>query len=497
VLSLLNNPRTKVTVVMPSRQAWERELMRQYEDYDDYDDDDYGDDGDGFDDETTEMDELMELAVSDDDIDMEEDEDSKKREDDDQKNEDENEGKNEDDEGTQSEAEERKREKKKKREKCCPYSVGDFFDILFLLGLLKRGLGRLARALIRLCRGRSARERSPLDEPSTSASSADDIEMTPTTPTTTTATTTKKKRPAAAPKPESDSEETDAQPATAGRRMSTSRSVQGISQMAERLEEVEERRRRATAHNKSDHEGIMQLRHSRKRRRKRAERHHHPHLPWHIGKRRSEKQKLELEEDPERAWMSDMDDVLAQLNKHPEQVTIIQVNMHRLLEATLKEEKKKRAKHQRQLLLVGIDREWDTFAQDQARWGAFLRAASSPSTFVLLLHPRLPGAHMDPDGSAAVSGSGGGGGTSLRDRLLCCCCWPSARRRHQPQPPSAIDDEKNEDDYVDETSKNEGDEKNEDDGDDDNSYRDENEDDNQTSHETNSSGTDAESGPRR
>jgi hypothetical protein len=41
--------------------------------------------------------------------------------------------------------------------------------------------------------------------------------------------------------------------------------------------------------------------------------------------------KLELEEDPERAWMSDMDDVMAQLNKHPDQVTIVQVNAHRLL----------------------------------------------------------------------------------------------------------------------------------------------------------------------
>jgi hypothetical protein len=214
VLSLLNNPRTKVTIVMPSRQAWERELMRQYagcdddDDYDDYDDDD---DDEGFDDEAaTEMDELMELAVSEDDVEPEDE--LEKKEDDNEKEEE----KNEDDEVTQSE-EERNKEKKK-REKCCPYSVGDFFDILFLLGLLKRGLVRLARALIQPCRGRSARERSPLDEPA-SASSAEDIEMTPTT--------TKKRR-AAAPKPESDSE-TDVQSATAGRRMSTSRSVQGIS----------------------------------------------------------------------------------------------------------------------------------------------------------------------------------------------------------------------------------------------------------------------------
>jgi hypothetical protein len=153
-----------------------------------------------------------------------------------------------------------------------------------------------------------------------------------------------------------------------------------------------------------------------------------------------------------------------------------------MTEATLKEEKKKRSKHQRQLLLVGIDRAWDTFAHDQARWSAFIHAASSPSTFVLLLHPRLPGAHMDSDGSAGASGSGGSGRRSLRDRLL-CCCWPSARRGHEPQPPSAIDDEKNEDDYED--GKNE----------DDNNNEDENED-NQTSNDTNSSGTEAESGPR-
>jgi hypothetical protein len=212
LLSLLNNPQTKVTVVMPSRQAWERELMRQYEGYDDDDDyDDYDEDEDDDDEAAMEMDELTELAVSDDDV-----EPRRKKED---ENENENEEKNEDDEVTQSD-EERKKEKKK-REKCCPYSVGDFFDILFLLGLLKRGLVRLARALLQPCRDRSAREPSPLDEPA-SGSSTEDIEMRPTT---TKATTTKKRR-AAAPKPESDS---DVQPATAGRGMSSSRSMQGIS----------------------------------------------------------------------------------------------------------------------------------------------------------------------------------------------------------------------------------------------------------------------------
>jgi hypothetical protein len=240
VLSLLNNPRTKVTIVMPSRQAWERELMRQYEgfDDDDYDDEDYDDD-EGFDDEAaTEMDELMELAVSEDDVEPEDE--LEKKEDDNEKDEE----KIEDDEVTQSE-EERNKEKKK-REKCCPYSVGDFFDILFLLGLLKRGLVRLARALIQPCRGRSARERSPLDEPA-SASSADDIEMTPST----TKKTTKKRR-ATAPKPESDSE-TDVQSATAGRRMSTSRSVQGISRYTHAPHRTHRTRTRTRLHELKGH----------------------------------------------------------------------------------------------------------------------------------------------------------------------------------------------------------------------------------------------------
>jgi hypothetical protein len=66
VLSLLNNPQTKVTILMPSRRSWERELiMRQY--HQDDDDDEFADDHD--DDDATEMDELMELAVSDDDVD--------------------------------------------------------------------------------------------------------------------------------------------------------------------------------------------------------------------------------------------------------------------------------------------------------------------------------------------------------------------------------------------------------------------------------------------
>ena len=219
LLSLLNNPQTKVTVVMPSRQAWERELMRQYEGYDDDDYDDYDDD----DEAAMEMDELTELAVSDDDV---EPDNGLEKKEDDNENENKTEEKNEDDEVTQSDEERKKEKRRKKREKCCPYSVGDFFDILFLLGLLKRGLVRLARALIQPCRDRSAREPNPLDEPA-SGSSAEDIEMRPTT----TKTTTKKKRRAAAPKPESDSE-TDVQPATAGRGMSTSRSMQGISQYA-------------------------------------------------------------------------------------------------------------------------------------------------------------------------------------------------------------------------------------------------------------------------
>jgi hypothetical protein len=85
---------------------------------------------------------------------------------------------------------------------------------------------------------------------------------------------------------------------------------------------------------------------------------------------------------------------------------------------------------------VGIDREWDAFARDQARWSAFVHTASSPSTFVLFLHPRLP---HSPQPSPSSDG-----GQSLRDRLLCCCCFccrPAPRDRHQSQPSAAIDDE--------------------------------------------------------
>jgi hypothetical protein len=221
VLSLLNNPQTKVTIVMPSRRSWERELMRQY----------HQDDGDEFsddydDDDATEMDELMELAVSDDDIDVDLGEKDVKAALGDEADK----PTNEDEDEEMSETKTTKKRKAKK-DKCCPYSVGDFFDILFLLGLLKRGLVRLMHALLDKCCGGGQRrqQRSSLDDSSPS-SSAEDIGMQVM------ASTAKKGRRASVEQPsrsdrpaggsDSDSEMT---PAATGSGLTTSRSVQGIS----------------------------------------------------------------------------------------------------------------------------------------------------------------------------------------------------------------------------------------------------------------------------
>jgi len=149
-LSLLRDPHTKLTVVMPTRKSLEREIQRRYE-------------GDDSADSSSEQEEEGEQDKQDKicTTEMEEAEDPSSSS---SSEEDKYENQDPDDEGATTASddtskiegrdhipEERAKMRKRKKWKLCPYKVEDFFDIFFLLRLMVRGLIWMVRACLNLC----------------------------------------------------------------------------------------------------------------------------------------------------------------------------------------------------------------------------------------------------------------------------------------------------------------------------------------------------------
>lgn len=129
VLSLLKNPTTKITIIMPSRESWERHLCEET------DDDSLGR---GTDDE---LDELIDYSPS-------HDSDYCSRHNSQGSPEQPSENLSAS-QATLSEFDEELQEAKSSQKKH-RYEFADFFDIIFLLGLAKKGLLHLANILWRL-----------------------------------------------------------------------------------------------------------------------------------------------------------------------------------------------------------------------------------------------------------------------------------------------------------------------------------------------------------